>query len=169
MQGCTKMKLWACWQNVDLSRSFQSFFFGSFMASLCSSRWSDRKCCKRECCVAHKRSFQTRPMWAFCTHVLARYRFLKWRSKFRIFFFYETLKSFNDFSRENHGHGSHEHGVRRGFTRVSFHLRRCPHAVASVLCKKTPIFWSRRRSKSDHLTVQSAFLPYLAYQQQSRQ
>ncbi len=29
------------------------------------------------------------------------------------YFFYETLKIFNDFSRENHGHGGHEHGVRR--------------------------------------------------------
>ncbi len=39
-----------------------------------------------------------------------------------------------------------------GFLGVSFHSRRCPHGVASVLCKKTPIFGSRR-SKLDHLTV----------------
>ncbi len=39
-----------------------------------------------------------------------------------------------------------------GFSGVSFHLRRCPQGVASVLCKKTPIFESRR-SKLDHLTV----------------
>ncbi len=39
-----------------------------------------------------------------------------------------------------------------GFSGVSFHLRRCPLGVASVLCKKTPIFWSRQ-SKLDHLTV----------------
>jgi hypothetical protein len=39
-----------------------------------------------------------------------------------------------------------------GFSGVSFHLRRCPQGVASVLCKKTPIFRSRR-SKLDHLTV----------------
>ncbi len=38
------------------------------------------------------------------------------------------------------------------FSRVSFQLRRCPQGVASVLCKKTPIFRSRRL-KLDHLTV----------------
>ncbi len=38
-----------------------------------------------------------------------------------------------------------------GFSGVSFHLR-CPQGVASVLCKKTPIFGSRR-SKLDHLQV----------------
>jgi hypothetical protein len=37
---------------------------------------------------------------------------LKVRVKF--FFFSETLKILSDFSRENHGHGGHEHGVRRG-------------------------------------------------------
>ncbi len=32
------------------------------MALLCSSRWSDQKCCKTEC-VTLKTSFQNRPMW----------------------------------------------------------------------------------------------------------
>jgi hypothetical protein len=41
-----------------------------------------------------------------------------------------------------------------GFSGVSFHLRRRPQGVASVLRKKTPIFGSRR-SKLDHLTVYS--------------
>jgi hypothetical protein len=39
-----------------------------------------------------------------------------------------------------------------GLSGVSFHLRRCPQGVASVLCKKTPILGSGR-SKLDHLTV----------------
>ncbi len=39
-----------------------------------------------------------------------------------------------------------------GFSGVSFHSRRCPQGVASVLCKKTPIF-GFRRSKLDHLKV----------------
>jgi hypothetical protein len=43
-----------------------------------------------------------------------------------------------------------------GFSGVSFHSRRFPQGVASVLCKKTPIFGSRR-SKLDHLTVFSVF------------
>jgi hypothetical protein len=41
-----------------------------------------------------------------------------------------------------------------GFSGVSFHLRRCPQGVVSVLRKKSPIFGSRR-SKLDHLTVYS--------------
>ncbi len=57
-----------------------------------------------------------------------------------------------DFSRDNHGHGGHEHGVCWGVFGVSFHLKRCPQGVASVLCKKTPILASRR-SMLDHLTV----------------
>ncbi len=151
LQGCTQTKLWTCWRNFDLSRSFE--LWGSFMALLCSSRWSNQKCCKTEC-VALKTSFLKRPMRALQTHFLARYRFLKWGSKFRNFF-YETSKIFNDFSRENHGHGGHEHGVYRGVSGVSFHIRWCPQGVASVLCKKTPIFGSRR-SKLDHLTVRCA-------------
>jgi hypothetical protein len=39
-----------------------------------------------------------------------------------------------------------------GFSGVSFHLRRSPQEVTSVLCKKTLIF-GYRRSKLDHLTV----------------
>jgi hypothetical protein len=41
-----------------------------------------------------------------------------------------------------------------GFSGVSFHLNKCPQGVASVLCKKTPIFGSRG-SKLDHLTVRA--------------
>ncbi len=70
--------------------------------------------------------------------------------------FYKTLKIFNNFSRENHGHGGHQHGVRRlstvGFLRVCFHLRWWSQEVASVVCKKIPIF-GFQRSKLDHLTV----------------
>jgi hypothetical protein len=39
-----------------------------------------------------------------------------------------------------------------GFSGVSFHLRRFPQGVASVFCKKTPIF-GPRGSKLDQLTV----------------
>ncbi len=56
---------------------------------------------------------------------------------------HKTSKIFNGFSRENHGHGGHEHGVFRGLSGVSIHSRRCPQGVASVLCKKTPVFWSQ--------------------------
>ncbi len=32
----------------------------------------------------------------------------------KVSYFYKTSRIFNDFSRENHGHGGHEHGVHRG-------------------------------------------------------
>ncbi len=50
----------------------------------------------------------------------------------------KTLRIFNDFSRKTHGHGGHEHGACRGFLGVSFHVRRCPQGIASVLSKKPP-------------------------------
>ncbi len=43
-----------------------------------------------------------------------------------------------------------------GYWGASFHLRRRPQWVASVLCKITPIFGSRQ-SKLDHLTVSVRF------------
>jgi hypothetical protein len=45
-----------------------------------------------------------------------------------------------------------------GFFGVSFNLRRCPQGLASVFCKKTPIFGSLR-SKLDHLKV----FPYTSH------
>ncbi len=89
-------------------------------------------------------------MWALFTHFLARYKYLHWGTKFRIFL--KTFKIFDDFSRENHGHGGHYQGVRWGVSGVSFRLRWCPQGVASVLCKKTCIF-GFRRSQLDNLTV----------------
>ncbi len=62
-QGGTQMKIWFIWHNSELSRSFEHFW-DSFMGSLiCSSRWSDQKCCETEC-VALESSFQTIPMKA---------------------------------------------------------------------------------------------------------
>jgi hypothetical protein len=64
------------------------------------------------------------------------------------YFFYETLKIFNDFSRENHGHGGHERGVHRGifggklsFKKMSAGGRLCtlqenPHFCVTI--KVTP-------------------------------
>ncbi len=73
---------------------FLNVVLGSFIASLCSSRWSDQECCKTEC-VALKTSFLTRPMWALKTYFLARYRFLKWGSKFFLFLQnFENLQRF---------------------------------------------------------------------------
>ncbi len=138
LQGGTQTKLWPyCWQNFDLSRSFERFW-GSFMALLCSSRWSDQKCRKAEC-VAHNTSFQTRPMWALLTHFLARYRFLKWGSKFHIF--YKTLKMFNNFSWENHGHGGHEHRVCRGVSGGKLSFKKMSAGGRLCTLQENAYFW----------------------------
>jgi hypothetical protein len=80
-------------------------------------------------------------------------------------FVYKTLKIFNDFSRESHGHGGHEHGVRRGvFGDKRSFKKMSAQGVASVLCKKTPIFGSWR-SKLDHLTVRGASVFFLSTRQ----
>ncbi len=47
---------------------------------------------------------------------------------------------------------AHELGVRRGVSGGKLSFKKMSAGVASVLCKKTPIFGSRR-SKLDHLTV----------------
>jgi hypothetical protein len=64
-------------------------FFGArswLCCARCSSRWSDQKSCKTGYVALKTSCRQTRPMWALQTHFLARYTFLKWGSKFRIFF-----------------------------------------------------------------------------------
>jgi hypothetical protein len=60
----------------------------------------------------------------------------------KVSYFYKTLKIFNDFSRENHGHGGHEHGVHRGVFGGKLSFKKMSAGVASVLCKKTPHFWA---------------------------
>ncbi len=63
------------------------------------------------------------------------------RVRVKVSYFYKTLKIFDDFSRENHGHGGHEHGVRRGFSGESFHLRRCPQGGRLCSLQENPHFW----------------------------
>ncbi len=85
LQGCTQTKFWSCWQNFDLSRSFERFW-GSFTASLFSSRWSDQKCCNTEC-VTLKTSFQK-------TNVSSLYPFSCkiqiFKLRVKVSYFYET-------------------------------------------------------------------------------
>jgi hypothetical protein len=69
----------------------------------------------------------------------ARYRFLKWMSKFRIF--YETLKIFSDFSRENHGHGGHEHDVRRGVFGGKLSFKNMSAGCRLCTLQENPHFW----------------------------
>ncbi len=74
------------------------------------------------------------------THFLARYRFLKWGSKFRIFF-YKTLKIFNDFSRENHGNGGHEQGVRMGVFGRKLSFKKMSAGGRLCTLPENPHFW----------------------------
>jgi hypothetical protein len=75
---------------------------------------------------------------------------LKWGSKFRIFT--KLWNSSAIFHGRTMAMAAMDKVSAGEFPGVSFHLRTCPPGVASVLCKKTPIFGSRR-SKLDHLTV----------------
>jgi hypothetical protein len=125
---------------VDETLIFQghlNVFCGSFMASLCSSRWSDQNC--KTDCVTLKTSFQSKPVWAILTDFLARYRYLKWGLKFRIF--YKTSKILNDFSRENHGHGGHEHGVRRGVFGDKLSFKKMSAGGRLCTLQENPHFW----------------------------
>jgi hypothetical protein len=70
----------------------------------------------------------------------------------KVSYFYKSLKIFSNFSRENHGHGGHEHGVQSGVFGGKLSFKNMSAGVAAVLCKKISIFGSRR-SKLDHLTV----------------
>ncbi len=59
---------------------------------------------------------------------------------FLFFFLYKTLKIFNDFSRENHGHGGHEHGVRRGFEGGKLLFKMMSAGVHLCSLQENPIF-----------------------------
>ncbi len=76
--------------------------------------------------------------------------------KVRVKVLYFFLQNFEKFSTIFHGRTMAMAAMKMvsavGLLEVSFHLRRCPQGFASVLCKKIPIFGSRR-SKLDHLIV----------------
>jgi hypothetical protein len=56
-------------------------------------------------------------------------------------YFYETLKTFNDFSRENHGHGRHEHGVRRGVFGGKLSFKKMCAGRRLCTLQENPNFW----------------------------
>jgi hypothetical protein len=60
------------------------------------------------------------------------------------YFFYETLKMFNDFSRENHGHGGHEHGVRRRVFGVKLLFKKMSAGGRLCTLQENPHFWVPR-------------------------
>jgi hypothetical protein len=108
------------------------------MALLCSSRWSDQKCCKTEC-VALKTSFQTRPNVSSLNPFACKIQIFKMRVKFRIF--YRTLKILNDFSRENHGHDGDEHGVRRRVFGGKVSFKKMSAGGRLCTLQENPHFW----------------------------
>ncbi len=81
---------------------------------------------------------------------IARYAFWKWRSKFCIF--YKTSKFFNDFSRENHGRGGHEHVVCRRIFGGKLFFKMMSAGGRLYTLQENPHFWFQR-SKLDHLMV----------------
>ncbi len=69
LQGGPQTKLWTCWQNFELSRSFERIVGRVHVFAVLQPRisWSDQKVCKTECVVLET-SFQGRPVWAHWTH-----------------------------------------------------------------------------------------------------
>jgi hypothetical protein len=55
--------------------------------------------------------------------------------------FYETFKIFNDFSWENHGHGGHEHGVRRGVFGGKLSFEKMSAGGRLCTLQENPHFW----------------------------
>jgi hypothetical protein len=55
--------------------------------------------------------------------------------------FYKTLKIFSDFSRENHGHGGHEHGVRWGVFGGKLSLKNKSAGGRLCTLPENPHFW----------------------------
>jgi hypothetical protein len=68
----------------------------------------------------------------------------------------ETLKIFNKFSRENHGHGGYEHGVHRGALGGKLSFKNMSAGSPLYFARKPPFLGPESRpSKLDHLTVYS--------------
>jgi UDP-galactose transporter len=59
----------------------------------------------------------------------------------KVSYFYETLKIFKDFSRENHGHGDHEHGVCRGVFGGKLSFKKMSAGVRLCTLQEKPHFW----------------------------
>ncbi len=57
------------------------------------------------------------------------------------YFLNETLKIFNDFSQENHGHGGHEHGVRRGVFGGKLLFKKMSAGGRLFTLQENPHFW----------------------------
>jgi hypothetical protein len=56
-------------------------------------------------------------------------------------YFYETLKVFSDFSRDNHGHGGHEHGVHRGVFEGKLSFNNMFAGGCLCTSQENPYFW----------------------------
>jgi hypothetical protein len=55
--------------------------------------------------------------------------------------FYETLKIFNDFSRENHDHGGQQHGVHSGVFGGELSFKKMSEGGRLCTLKENPDFW----------------------------
>jgi hypothetical protein len=59
----------------------------------------------------------------------------------KVSYFYKTLKIFNDFSRENHGHAGHEHGVRSGVLGGKLSFKKMSAGGRLCTLQENPHFW----------------------------
>jgi hypothetical protein len=59
----------------------------------------------------------------------------------KVSYFYKTLKIINDFSRENHGHGGHEHGAHRGIFRGELSFKKMSAGDRLCTLQESPHFW----------------------------
>jgi hypothetical protein len=93
----------------------------------------------------------------------------------KVSYFYKTLKIFNDFSRENHGRGGHEHGVHRevfggklSFKKMSaggslYTLQENPHFWVSTIKVRPPdcsFIPTKRKKKNGRLYGNDDLLPF---------
>jgi hypothetical protein len=110
-------------------------FWGSFMALLCSSRWSDQKCCKTEC-VALKTSFKQDQCKLFKPIFLQDTDFY---SKGRSFLFFTKIsKSLKIFHGRTMAMAAMNIVSAWGFSVGKLSLRRCPQGSPLYFVRKPP-------------------------------
>ncbi len=141
-----------------------TFFWDLFMALLCSSRWSDQnRYCKTEFVALLTQAFEQdqcelfKPIFLQDTNFLSEGQSLVFFFFFFFFFFLKKIEKIKKFFTtifhwRTMAMAAMNMVYTGAFSGVGFHLGRCPQGVASVLCKKTPIFGSWH-SKLNHLAA----------------
>jgi hypothetical protein len=66
------------------------------------------------------------------------------KGRVKVPYFYKTWKIFNNFSRENYGHGGNEHGVCRGVFMGKLPFKMMSAGGRLCTLQKTPHFWVQK-------------------------